>query len=602
MSREIEDNNITQNESTRNANLDRYIRNNNIGNYRRFNATFFIIIIMSIALIIILIVLCISFSTKNNNNRKKNNNNGNGKPNNNNNGKPNITGKETQRTDVNTEKTDGNIVIESDTSQETEIICDSGFFLPKDNYSKCFKCAIDNCDKCNGNKNSNICTSCKKGFKTIYEENKKVIKACEFFCEQGEKEKCFKCNETDNKCLSCNSGYYIPEDDDSKNDCQKCSITNCKECKGTRNKNLCINCDSNLIPYYENNIIISCNNCSIGKDEKCLTCGKIKNECGSCNPGYILKDGNCIINYAFKAEYYTDQNNINIPLINNSYINKINQIIIDNEKKEIVNEYIFVPFSGNHTIYFFINSVFDSFEYMFYKNKNIKSIFFSEIINTTKITNINNMFSGCTSLTSIDISNFNIQNIKDMNSLFFNCYSLESINIGNVNTENLIDMSYMFYNCSSLNLLNLSKINTKNVINMSHIFAQCSSLKSIDITHFNTHKVKDMSYMFYNCSSLNKLNLSNFNTENAIDMNHMFSHCSLTSINISNFNTQNVKDMSYMFSDNNNLISYKFYNFTNNNLINISNIFSNCLNLESVDFSNFKTNNIIDMSYLFSGC
>jgi hypothetical protein len=454
MSREIEDNNITQNESTRNANLDHYIRNNNIRNYRRFNATFFIIIIMSIALIIILIVLCISFSTKNNNNRKKTyNNNGKSNNNNNNNGKPNITGKETQRTDTNTEKTDVNIVIESDTSEQTEIICDSGFFLPKDNYSKCFKCAIDNCDKCNGNKNSNICTSCKKGFKTIYEENKKVIKACEFFCEQGEKEKCFKCNETDNKCLSCNSGYYIPEDDDSKNDCQKCSITNCKECKGTRSKNLCINCDSNLIPYYENNIIISCNNCSIGKDEKCLTCGKIKNECGSCNPGYILKDGNCIINYAFKAQYYTDQNNINIPLINNSYINKI---IINKSKHKIniTNDVI-------HNLKNSENNYNNNKKNIQNINKNNNCIITGNnnpnIIRLSKITqNLKN-----NSVTNKDVSIKKQTGLKKYQSLLQKKDNKNNINISiNINNNNNIIYNKII-NSQSINNNNTSSSNNK---------------------------------------------------------------------------------------------------------------------------------------------
>ena len=41
--------------------------------------------------------------------------------------------------------------------------------------------------------------------------------------------------------------------------------------------------------------------CNIGKNELCLTCEKEK--CGSCNPGYKLKDGKCIFIYSFKATY-----------------------------------------------------------------------------------------------------------------------------------------------------------------------------------------------------------------------------------------------------------------------------------------------------------
>ena len=54
--------------------------------------------------------------------------------------------------------------------------------------------------------------------------------------------------------------------------------------------------------------------------------------------------------------------------------------------------------------------------------------------------------------------------------MFLDCSSLTSLNLSNFNTNNVKDMSYMFYSCSSLNSLNLSNFNTNNVINMSYIF------------------------------------------------------------------------------------------------------------------------------------
>ena len=38
----------------------------------------------------------------------------------------------------------------------------------------------------------------------------------------------------------------------------------------------------------------------------------------------------------------------------------------------------------------------------------------------------------------------------------------------------------MFYNCSSLTYLNLSNFNTNNVNNMSYMFYNCSSLTSLN--------------------------------------------------------------------------------------------------------------------------
>ena len=63
-------------------------------------------------------------------------------------------------------------------------------------------------------------------------------------------------------------------------------------------------------------------------------------------------------------------------------------------------------------------------------------------------------------------------------------------------------MSCMFNKCSSLTSLNLSNFNTINVNNMNGMFSECSSLNSLDLSNFNTINVKDMKYMFFECSCL----------------------------------------------------------------------------------------------------
>ena len=73
----------------------------------------------------------------------------------------------------------------------------------------------------------------------------------------------------------------------------------------------------------------------------------------------------------------------------------------------------------------------------------------------------------------------------------------------------------MFYGCSSLLSLDLSNFNTQNVASMEGMFFNCSSLSS-DLSNFNTQNVKSMIYMFYSCSLLTSLDLSNFNTQKCI--------------------------------------------------------------------------------------
>ena len=55
-------------------------------------------------------------------------------------------------------------------------------------------------------------------------------------------------------------------------------------------------------------------------------------------------------------------------------------------------------------------------------------------------------------------------------------------------------MSWLFYNCTSLISVNLSNFETQNVKNMDYIFYYCKSLTLIDISNFITNK--KMVYLF----------------------------------------------------------------------------------------------------------
>ena len=54
------------------------------------------------------------------------------------------------------------------------------------------------------------------------------------------------------------------------------------------------------------------------------------------------------------------------------------------------------------------------------------------------------MFCEYYSLTSLNVFNFNTNNVKDMSEIFSNCYSLISLNLANFNTNIVNNISYMF--------------------------------------------------------------------------------------------------------------------------------------------------------------
>ena len=138
--------------------------------------------------------------------------------------------------------------------------------------------------------------------------------------------------------------------------------------------------------------------------------------------------------------------------------------------------------------------------------------------------------------------------VTDMDYMFSDCNSLKSLDISGWNTSNVTRMSGMFSNCRSLTSLDLSSFDTSNVTSMGSMFDGCSGLASLDVSNFNTSKVTDMSGMFYGCDGLTSLDLRNFNTSNVTSMNLMFNNCSnLTSLDLSKWDISEGTIINNMF-------------------------------------------------------
>ena len=148
-------------------------------------------------------------------------------------------------------------------------------------------------------------------------------------------------------------------------------------------------------------------------------------------------------------------------------------------------------------------------------------------LNTENVTDMKYMFSGCSWLSSLDLTNFDTGNVTDMSRMFQNCYSLTSLDVSKFNTSKVTDMCCMFVGCHKLTSLNVSKFNTTEVTDMSDMFEDCYALTSLDLTNFDTGKVKDMLFMFYGCSALTTIYASNkFVTDKVTDNgSKMFYDC-----------------------------------------------------------------------------
>ena len=240
--------------------------------------------------------------------------------------------------------------------------------------------------------------------------------------------------------------------------------------------------------------------------------------------------------------------------------------------------------------------------HMFFGCSSLTNINLSSF-NGENVTNMSNMFLGCSSLINIDFSNYNTENVTNMEWIFANCSSLKNLNLSNFRTQDVIIMNSMFEGCSSLTNISLSNFNTENVTEMICMFSKCSSLIKIDLSNFNTKNVTNMSGMFLGCSSLKDINLSNFNTENVTTMYYMFGGCSsLKDIYLSNFRTQNVVIMSGMFFQCSSLINLDLSNFNTENVKTMYGMFLGCSSLKIINLSNFNTKSVFDLWDIFAGC
>jgi surface protein len=218
------------------------------------------------------------------------------------------------------------------------------------------------------------------------------------------------------------------------------------------------------------------------------------------------------------------------------------------------------------------------------------------------------MFSSCSKLTSLDLSNFETSKVTDMQYMFSYCNNLTSLDLTGWDTSNVTSMNYMFSSCSKLTSLDVSNFDTSNVTSMSNMFQNCSGLTSLDLSGWDTSNVTSMYNMFggsyyYTCNKFNNIIFpENFGSA-CTTMNYMFANNSgFTSLDVSNFDTSNVTSMSNMFYYCTNLTSLDVSNFDTSKVTIMDSMFSNCSKLTSLDVSNFDTSNVTDMRYMFSGC
>ena len=219
---------------------------------------------------------------------------------------------------------------------------------------------------------------------------------------------------------------------------------------------------------------------------------------------------------------------------------------------------------------------------------------------TSKVTNMFFMFSGMSNLTKLDVTHFDTSKVTDMFGMFSGMSNLISLDVTHFDTSNVTDMSAMFSGMSKLTNLDVTHFDTSNVKKMNSMFEGMSNLTNLDVTKFDTSKVTNMAAMFSNVSNLTNLDVTKFDTSKVTDMNHMFYGMSkLTNLDVTHFDTSKVLWMGYMFSGMSSLTNLDVTKFDTNNVISMRWMFSEMSNLTNLDVSKFDTSKVTNMAFMF---
>ena len=160
------------------------------------------------------------------------------------------------------------------------------------------------------------------------------------------------------------------------------------------------------------------------------------------------------------------------------------------------------------------------------------------------------MFSGCSSLQSLDTSKWNLGNLSNGNSMFSGCSSLQTLdtskwNLGNLNTADnmfrqtkittldvkdwdlrkLTNAVYMFLQTPLISL-DTSGWVLNNLSTAGQMFEYCNALISLgDTSRWGLEKLTNASAMFHGCNALQSLDTSGWRLENVVSANLMFDSC-----------------------------------------------------------------------------
>ena len=243
----------------------------------------------------------------------------------------------------------------------------------------------------------------------------------------------------------------------------------------------------------------------------------------------------------------------------------------------------------------------------FNNKENIKTITKLKGLDTSNVTNMNSMFNGCSSLTTLDLSSLNTSKVTTMQEMFSGCTSLTSLNLSDLNMKKLQYVAHMFYDCSSLTDVFISQEVTLNRLTNNLSKGDISYIPKTATIHYNGVDYKWNNKWTISNSNVHVLYGEVVDTSKAlptITLNDKVNTPNLyTPFNIFHLETwSNAAPTSILINNKSNIKSLNKIQLDTSNITDMSNLFNGCSSLTTLDLSKWNISNVNNMQNMFFGC
>lgn len=129
-------------------------------------------------------------------------------------------------------------------------------------------------------------------------------------------------------------------------------------------------------------------------------------------------------------------------------------------------------------------------------------------LNTSSVNDVTSMFEGCSSLSTVDVSHFDVDSVLSFAHLFEGCASLTSLDLSTFDTSSATSFEAMCKGVGASTITLSSLFTSASVTNMNSMFSGCAAITSLDLSALTVGASTSMQNMFEGCSALNAITLS----------------------------------------------------------------------------------------------